>query len=392
MSLFSDPSFFMLLVVALIPAACLGLTHHNLRIYGLLISVAFLVCVLVGQPYEAVAVLAFLVVERVAVCWLAGDPKSTKRFALACIGALMPLVVYKLTSAFTVSLWGFVGISYLTFKAVQIVIEVRDGLIGKQDLGFTDWLYFLIFFPQLSSGPIDRSRRFLADAHKTPDADAYADMLARGILLLFAGATYYFVLATFIHRFMAQVPWNSADPAGSLLTQIQQAYLYGLYLFFDFQGYSLMAMGASYCLGIRCPRNFKAPFIAIDLFDFWNRWNITLSTWLRDFVFMRLTRYIMRHHLIRNRIRTAQVGLIVNMLVMGFWHGLTADYLTYGLYHGVLLAATQGFQKRSHVYKQHKNDRWFKALSWFITLQLVIFGFAIFSGQVSMLIGGIING
>ena len=100
------------------------------------------------------------------------------------------------------------GISYLTFKAVQIVIEVRDGLISEQDLSFVDWLYFLLFFPQLSSGPIDRSQRFLADAHKTPDRDEYAGLLARGILLLLAGAVYYFVAATFIHRFMEQIPWN----------------------------------------------------------------------------------------------------------------------------------------------------------------------------------------
>lgn len=145
-------------------------------------------------------------------------------------------------------------------------------------------------------------------------------------------------------------------------------------------------------MGIRCPRNFKAPFIAIDMFDFWNRWNITLSTWLRDFVFMRLTRFIMRHHLLHNRIHTAQVSLVIDMLVMGFWHGLSVDYLTYGLYHGVLLAATQGFQKRSTFYKQYKNSAWFKALSWFITSQLVIFGFAIFSGQLSTLIGGVFNG
>ncbi len=392
MTLFADPSFFILLAFAIVPAACLGLTQHNLRLYGLILSVVFLCCVLAGNPLEAIALLLFLVVERLAVCWLARAPKDNKRFGFSCVFSLAPLVIYKISSVGPVPLWGFVGISYLTFKAVQIVIEVRDGLISEQDLSFVDWLYFLLFFPQLSSGPIDRSRRFLADAHKTPDRDEYAGLLARGILLLLAGAVYYFVVATFIHRFMEQIPWNGSDPLGSALAQIKQAYLYGFYLFFDFQGYCLMAMGASYCLGIRCPRNFKAPFIAIDMFDFWNRWNITLSTWLRDFVFMRLTRFIMRHHLLHNRIHTAQVSLVIDMLVMGFWHGLSVDYLTYGLYHGVLLAATQGFQKRSTFYKQYKNSAWFKALSWFITSQLVIFGFAIFSGQLSTLIGGVFNG
>ena len=151
---------------------------------------------------------------------------------------------------------GICGYLYLTFKAVQIVIEVRDGLISEQDLSFVDWLYFLLFFPQLSSGPIDRSRRFLADAHKTPDRDEYAGLLARGILLLLAGAVYYFVVATFIHRFMEQIPWNGSDPLGSALAQIKQAYLYGFYLFFDFQGVLSYGNGCKLLFGYSLSTQF----------------------------------------------------------------------------------------------------------------------------------------
>lgn len=391
MTLFADPSFFVLLAVVLVPAAALGLTGHNLRRYALAVSVLFLACAVCDQPWQALAVLAFLLVEWFALRLLARDPGDGRRFAVATVLSLAPLVTYKVSLAAGVPLWGFVGISYVTFKAVQVVVETRDGLIAPDALGLDDYLSFLLFFPQLSSGPIDRSRRFLADAHRTPGRDEYAGLLARGILLLLAGATYYLVFATLAHRYMASVPWDASDPVGSLATQVGQAWLYALYLFFDFAGYSLMAMGASYCLGIRCPRNFRAPFIARDLFDFWNRWNITLSTWLRDFVFMRLTRLIMRRHLIRDRVRTAQVALVANMVVMGLWHGLTGDYVLYGIYHGVLLALTQGFQKRSRFYRRHRDDRWFRVLSWFVTLQLVVLGLAIFSGQLSTLVKGALD-
>nr|WP_073295401.1 D-alanyl-lipoteichoic acid biosynthesis protein DltB [Parolsenella massiliensis] len=382
MTLFADPSFFVLLVPTVGVAAAIGLSGHTLRHYGLAASVAFLACVFFKTPGQLVALLAFLALSRIAVMQLARAPKSRTRYAVAVLATLAPLVTYKVTSIVDLGLWGFVGISYITFKATQIVIEVRDGLIARADLGLEDWLYFLLFFPQMSSGPIDRSRRFIADAHATPDRDAYAGLLARGILLLLAGALYKVVIATWVHRVYAP------SATGDALQQLQTALVYGIYLFFDFQGYSLMAMGASYCLGIRCPRNFRAPFLATDIIDFWNRWHITLSTWFRDFVFMRFTRFAMRRKFIRGgRLRVAQCAFIVDMLVMGFWHGLAWDYIIYGLYHGLLLAVTQTVQKRSKFWRAHRQEAWLRVLSWALTQTLVFLGFAIFSGQVGMLLG-----
>ena len=381
MTLFADPSFFVLLAVAVAGAAAIGLSGHTLRHYGLAVSVGFLACVFFKTPAQLAALLAFVAVARAAVLFLARDPKDKRRYLVAVASTLAPLVVYKVSAVFDQSIWGFVGISYVTFKATQVVIEVHDGLIARDGLGLEDWLYFLLFFPQFSSGPIDRSRRFAADAHATPSRDEYAGMLARGILLLLAGAVYKVVVATWIHRFYAP------SATGDALQQLQTALLYGLYLFCDFQGYSLMAMGTSYCLGIRCPRNFRAPFAAVDIIDFWNRWHITLSTWFRDFVFMRFTRWVMHRKLLHDRLQVAMCAFMVDMLVMGFWHGIAWCYIGYGIYHGVLLAVTQAMQKRWGFYKKHRRDRWFRACSWAVTQALVFLGFAIFSGQVGMLLG-----
>ena len=381
MKLFADPSFFVLLAAAVAAAAAIGLSGHTLRHYGLAVSVGFLACVFFKTPVQLAALLGFLVVARASVLFLARNPKDRRRYLVSVASTLAPLVVYKVSAVFDQSLWGFVGISYVTFKAVQVVIEVHDGLIPREELGLEDWLYFLLFFPQFSSGPIDRSRRFFADAHATPARDEYAGMLARGILLLLAGAVYKVVVATWIHRFYAP------SAAGDAWAQVQTALLYGLYLFCDFQGYSLMAMGASYCLGIHCPRNFRAPFAAVDIIDFWNRWHITLSTWFRDFVFMRFTRWIMHRKLLRDRLQVAMCAFMVDMLVMGFWHGIAWCYIAYGLYHGMLLAATQAMRKRWGFYKRHRRDGWFRACSWAVTQALVFLGFAIFSGQVGMLLG-----
>ena len=395
MILFGVPSFFVILLGVVLGAAVLGLTEHPLAPWGMVSSLVLLVLLLWGHADQATALAVFLALSLGATRWLMARPQSQARFYASVALVCVPLVAYKFTESLaTEGVLGFVGISYVTFKSVQVLMETHDGLIASGDLSLADQLYFLLNFFELDSGPIDRSRRFVEDVHRHIPRDEYAGMLARGILLILGGAAYKMVVAAFVHRGYALVSWGTGPVWQELWQQVLICYRYGLYLFFDFAGYTMMAMGAGYCLGIRVPRNFRAPFLARDLMDFWNRWHITLSTWLRDFVFMRITRTLMRHHVFKGkagRLRTAQVGLIANMLLMGFWHGITIDYVGYGLYHGVLMAATEAYH-RGAFYKAHRDATWLAVLSWFVTMQLVFVGFALFSGQVSFLVRGALNG
>ena len=378
----------------------LGLAGRSVKRYGELASTVMLVLLFAGSPVQLACFALFVAVALAGTFATLASRRSgrcgTAVFRVSLAGVLAPLVLYKVTSSAGAGIAGFIGISYVTFRAVQVLVEIRDGLIDELSAG--DYLYFLTFFAQITSGPIDRSRRFLADANARPDRRAYADLLTRGVLLLLAGAVLELVLATVAKGFYdptsvpTGTPSLAAVPVAGAVREIVRAYAYGAYLFLDFAGYSYMAMGASYLFGIRCPANFRAPWRACDLKDFWNRWHITLSTWLRDFVFMRFTRAAMRRRWFSGRLATACAGYLVNMALMGAWHGLTVDYLAYGLYHGVLLAATEAYQKRSAFHKRHKAARWYRLLSWAVTLQLVIFGFALFSGQLTQNIGGIING
>lgn len=97
----------------------------------------------------------------------------------------------------------------------------------------------------------------------------------------------------------------------------------------------MFAIGISYLLGIRTPENFNMPFLSASLKDFWNRWHMSLSFWFRDYVFMRLVHLLIKHKTFKNRNVTSGVAYLVNMLVMGFWHGLTWYYIAYGLFHGI---------------------------------------------------------
>lgn len=393
MSFYTSPSFFVLLAISIIPAAVLGFTGRRIRPYGMAATIVF-VALLFSDDVKQLAMFGvFLLIATSAAfltqrSWTKGK-KSLALYRMCLAATIAPLVVYKISGLLDSSLLGFIGISYVTFKAVQVIIEIRDGLITK--MAFSDFLYFISFFPVLTSGPIDRSRRFMEDANKRYSKSEYADLLSRDILLLLIGAVYQMVIATVCSQFF---DFHTFRESKTLLFNIaaagKDAWAYGFFLFFNFAGYSMMAMGASYCFGIKTPRNFRAPFASLDIKDFWNRWNMTLSFWLRDFVFMRFVRSVSKHKLIKDRLTSACFGYLIDMTLMGAWHGLTIDFLLYGVYHGALLAITDVFQKKSSFYKRYKNEIWFKAVSWMITINLIMLGFSLFSGQATLIVKGLL--
>lgn len=396
MGFYTSPSFFIALAAVSAPAVALGLAGRSVRGYGMVASWAMLALLFAGDPRGACAFALFVAAASVATyaVWRSwareGGNRSMAVYRLALAACLAPLVACKVGAVFDCNLLGFIGISYATFRAVQVVIEIRDGLI--RDIAPLDYLYFLTFFATFTSGPIDRSRRFASDLAAPRPRSAYADLLARGTMMLLAGAVLQLVLATVARGFYDP----ASAPAGTLTVdalglpvaarEVLRAYGYAVYLFCDFAGYSLMAMGASACFGIETPANFRAPYRALDMKDFWNRWHITLSTWLRDFVFMRFVRAATRRKVFSSRLSTACAAYAVDMLLMGAWHGLTPDYLAYGAYHGVLLAATEVYQKRCGFHKRYRKKAWYRVLTWLVTLQLVVLGFALFSGQVGGLL------
>ena len=163
-------------------------------------------------------------------------------------------------------------------------------------------------------------------------------------------------------------------------------YAYSADLFFDFAGYSLFAVGTSYLMGIETPMNFKQPWRSPNIKDFWNRWHITLSFWFRDFIYMRLVFWFMKHRIFKSPRTTANVTYIINMLVMGFWHGVTWYYITYGLFHGVALVVNDAwlrYKKKHRASVPHNGFTQIFAI--FLTANLVCFSFLIFSGFLNTL-------
>lgn len=394
MSFYDDPIFFPLSLGVALIAGIIGAFEKPIRPFGCFATLVFMVLLFYKTPIQAASIVLFLVLSTIASFWLLRKSTSKLRFVIALIATLAPLVVFKITETTHLNLLGFIGISYLTFKAVQTVIEIHDGLIKQMSL--VDYLYFLLFFPTIISGPIDRSRRFYDDLHTTLSRHDYGLLFCKGLLLFGAGFIYKEVFGTFAHSFATIGPLpndivSQAEWLYNIAAQIKDAWAYSFYLFFDFAGYSLMAMGLSYCFGVKTPRNFKAPFAALNIKDFWNRWHITLSFWLRDFVFMRFVRFSLKHKWFnKNRLAISETGYILNMTLMGMWHGLSVSYIAYGVYHGVLLAVTELWQ-RTAFHKKHKNAWWYKFITWGFTINLVVFGFALFSDQIAQVMKGLLK-
>lgn len=373
MNYFEGNEFFLLLFVVLLIGFVVNFFEKRKDYYNLALSLLFAGAIYGKSRAMIVYLLAFIVYQYFLV-FLAQRIEAKWLKPLLFL-SILPLVINKVFALTSLHLLAFIGISYMSFKTIQIMLEISDGLI-KEKISVKDYLQFLLFFPTVSAGPIDRSRRFLKEINEVMPRKEYLELAGDGVYRIVLGLLYKVVLSTYVYQMLLAL-----NNTGTVVYSIKYMYLYTLYLFFDFAGYSLMAVGSSNILGIQTPMNFNKPFLSVDIKDFWTRWHITLSTWLRDFVFSRVLMQVIRKKWFKNRLHNATYAYMVNMLVMGFWHGLSVSYIVYGFYHGILMAGFEVYQKKSNFYKKNKNKNWYKLLSWFVTMNLVMIGFFIFSGE-----------
>ena len=373
MNYFEGNEFFLLLFVVLLIGFVVNFFEKRKDYYILVLSLLFAGAIYGKSRAMMVYLLAFVVYQYFLV--FLAQRIEAKRLKPLVFLSILPLVINKVFALTSLHLLAFIGISYMSFKTIQIMLEISDGLI-KEKVSVKDYLQFLLFFPTVSAGPIDRSRRFLKEINEVMPRKEYLELAGDGMYRIVLGLLYKVVLSTYVYQMLLTL-----SNTGTVVYSIKYMYLYTLYLFFDFAGYSLMAVGSSNILGIQTPMNFNKPFLSVDIKDFWTRWHITLSTWLRDFVFSRVLMQVIRKKWFKNRLHNATYAYMINMLVMGFWHGLSVSYIVYGFYHGVLMAGFEVYQKKSNFYKKNKNKNWYKLLSWFVTMNLVMIGFFIFSGE-----------
>ena len=303
--------------------------------------------------------------------------KSTAAIAAAIIAALVPLAVAKVAPLFAPnSMPGFLGISYVTFRAVDVLFGLHDGLIDRVPVG--RYMAFLFFFPTISAGPIDRYRRFDEEREvRRARGDVLRDLEA-SVHLFIHGLWFKFVLAALVKQYWL----DPAAEASGVPGMLSYMYAYSAYLFFDFTGYTDFALSISYLFGVRPPENFRRPYLARNIADFWNRWHISLSHWFRDHIYMRLTVAAARGRWFRSTIVASTVAFFVTFGLMGIWHGLTVHFVLYGLFHALLLSAHTALTRWGRRVPWWGRGWWWPIASWFLTFNLVCFGFLLFSGHL----------
>ncbi|MDR2908560.1 MAG: D-alanyl-lipoteichoic acid biosynthesis protein DltB [Oscillospiraceae bacterium] len=376
MTPFSGLLFFYLLGLLLLPAVVLGLLEKPLKHYGLLFTVVMLAIVfgINGQLH----LLIVFYLWQAGLCLICSRLKSPSRAlsALAVLLSLLPLILIRLAVFFpSLGMFGLMGVSYMTFRALQIILEARSGRLRRIPI-FT-LSYFLLFFPAVSSGPIDRYRRFEDDISAFLNQEEYLRLLRRGVFKLMWGAFFALGLSTLLWNL-----WLSPLPDKGFLPAVSYMYGYTFYLFFNFSGYSSMAIGASYILGVRLPENFNMPFLSLDIKDFWSRWHMSLSAFLRDYVYTRFVRSCLKNKRFKNPRTASYAGYFINMAIMGGWHGFTLRYLIYGLYHGLLVSANEALERGWKGFRPFRQKWWGQVIMALATFHLVSLGLLIFSGRL----------
>lgn len=272
----------------------------------------------------------------------------------------------------------WLGFSYIAFRLIHTLRDRQSGLLP--DLSLREYVTYLVFFPALVAGPIDRAERFARDFRALPekiglDAARWTEAGTR----IAIGILKKFVIADSLAQGAAL---NSINAAQADSTWALWALLYGyaLRLFFDFSGYSDIAIGIGILFGVKLPENFDRPYLKTNLAAFWQSWHMTLSSWARFYVFSPLSRALLMRKV--KPVHVVFITQMATMLVIGLWHGVTLNFLIWGAWHGLGLFIHKQWTDRTRARYMRLGDRQKRAVmvvSWFVTFHYVVIGWVWFA-------------
>lgn len=279
-----------------------------------------------------------------------------------------------------------IGVSFFTFKTLTYTIDLYYGRMQPCTSPVRYALY-VAFFPELVAGPIDRARALLPQIMAGTVADS--KMFVDGLHLLFLGLFKKVYVADNM-ALLVNAGFGTPDRTG--LDALTTVYMYAVQIYCDFSGYTDMARGCGKCLGFELAENFRFPYLAWSPSDFWQRWHISLSTWLRDYVFAPLGGAL-------RGLGQGYRNLLITMTVAGLWHGAAWTYMLWGVYWGVLLVghrllqpSLKRFRRQLRPWLPARPRRWIEVL---ITFHLVCAGWILFRsatlGEAGRVLGAVLQ-
>ena len=249
-----------------------------------------------------------------------------------------------------------VGISFFTFQSLSYIIDVYRGTLKPLN-NILDYAFYVSFFPQLVAGPIVRARDFIPQIRKP--LEITKEMFGTGVFFIVGGLFKKAVISDYISiNFVERVFEQPSLYSG--FENLMGAYGYTLQIYCDFSGYSDMAIGIALLLGFKFPINFNAPYKSSSITEFWHRWHISLSSWLKDYLYISLGGNR------KGKIRQ-YINLMITMLLGGLWHGASFNFVIWGGFHGILLIIDKIWKqicpKLSSVQSKHDSKKPSKFIS-----------------------------
>jgi membrane protein involved in D-alanine export len=345
------------------------------------LNLIFLIVVF-PKPYHFL----LLIVYAYSCTYLISDVIKVRKKLIGIILLLLPMLLVKFDIKFHFypyelnEVISFAGLSYASFR---IIGYYMDKAPGEKITDFITYFNFLAFTPTLLIGPIDRLGRF-----KASQDNGFSNMNSENVIIgvnaFVKGLAFKYIFAEIIDRY-----WMSHFPADSkhVVDMAHNMYSYYFYLFFDFAGYSFMALGIGKLMGMNVPLNFNNPFIAVNPQDFWRRFHISLGDWLKDYFFTPLYMFFSRKKSLKKYPLTRQnIALLLTFMLMGCWNGFKSYYILSGFLFGLYSVVHNTYvveckKKGRDVVFGNMDPRAIKVISIFIMFNLVAIALYIFSGK-----------
>lgn len=374
--------------------------NRRLQNYWLLFASAVYICTYGWQhlvPLLLIATTTYLIGKKIR-------PDANRGWFIAGLAInAWGFLVYRLFSSPLIvkpsSLESFIlplGFAFYSLQAIAYLVDIRRGIL-QPETGALDFILYLMFFPKILAGPIERAGSFLPQLKKERVVDN--QMAARGLTLIIMGLFRKIAIAGVLLTLMpdnlflstvSDLPLNSGLAPSHVFTYIGRVsnldriiglLIYGIYLYNDFAGYTALMRGISLLMGFELSPNFREPFFAVTLSDFWSRWHISLSSWVRDYIFFPLTRLLRRKSAGWSSFFPVCVPLMTAMLVAGLWHGLTIPFMIWGLTYGVIMALQQLVFQRWPGLRPQQQSASRKFMAGLLTFLLVSFTWISFAAK-----------
>ncbi len=319
---------------------------------------------------------------------LIGKKRTKILIAIFVVMSLLPLFLFKYLNWLLGMVGLFVpafsdlpiGISFFSFQAVGYLIEVYRGKVTSEK-NILNYGLFLSFFPQVTAGPINSADKLLPQIASPVKVSPEA--YKRGLVTMAQGLFYKVFCAT-ASAYVVDAVFSNIGKTSSLFL-IATVFLYGFQIYWDFNGYTLMALGCAKCVGIEMQENFRRPYLSTSITDFWRRWHISLSTWFKKYLYFPLGGS-------RCGIFRRSFNLFITFAISGIWHGAEWTFLIWGCINGLCLVA----EKLLKIQDNSSGDRGRRFAGWIYTYLIVNIAWLFFRADnmavVGEYLGGIVNG